>query len=155
MIRKCIDAKKKKKKRKKREQKKLTSCPDLRHKLAYFNHVFISSCGVKTRECTLSIRCHSSTLGWQPCKRFHHAVLMASRRPATSLYWITSSSSDNICTFTIALLVKGMSKISICYWKEIKTMEYTFLQRIIQRIVEDNTKIENWIFICLFSQNPV
>lgn len=33
---------------------------------------------------------------------FHHVLLIASLRSGTSLNWIISSSSDNICTLTIA-----------------------------------------------------
>lgn len=33
---------------------------------------------------------------------FHHVLLMASLRSGTSLNWMISSSSDNICTLTIA-----------------------------------------------------
>ena len=36
------------------------------------------------------------------CSLFHHICLMGSRLSGTSLCCITSSSSDNICTFTIA-----------------------------------------------------
>ena len=41
------------------------------------------------------------TLTWS---LFHHVLLMASLRSGTSLNWIISSSSDNICTLTIACM---------------------------------------------------
>jgi len=47
----------------------LTSLPLFPQRLAYFNHVLMSSCGLMTRERTIKILCQSSTIRWQPWKK--------------------------------------------------------------------------------------
>ena len=96
---------------------------DFRQRLANLIQVVLSSSGFSTKDRTCKIRCQTSTSGWQPCRLVERNEFACLRRmqnthrflqvffiafclsgwSAKRLYWIISSSSDNIWARTMIL----------------------------------------------------